>query len=89
MLSVKYYPLTTAQPALELNPVLAATKILLFVLVPFAALRFAFQENHFCVVRKSLREVNLALVFVSPLANCNLPSDEYNTCTLSTSIRII
>ena len=81
---VKYYPLTTAQPALELNQVLAANKIPLFVLVPFAALRFAFQENHFCVVRKSLREVNLALVFVSPLANCNLPSDEFNTCTFST-----
>ena len=85
MLSVKYYPLNTAQPTLELNPVLAATIILLFVPVPFAALRFAFQENHFCVVRKSLREVNLALVFVSPLANFNLPSDEFDTCTFSTS----
>ena len=40
MLSMKYYSLNTAQPALELNPVLAAAKILLFVLVLFAALRF-------------------------------------------------
>ena len=79
--SVKYYPLNIALPALRLNPILAATKIPLFV----CALSVLGLKK---IVRKSWREVNLALDFVSRLANCNLPSDEFDTFTFSSSKRV-
>ena len=51
---------------------------MLFVLVPFAALRFAFQENQFCGLRKTFARSNLALVFVlfHVLQIVNFRSDE-------------
>ena len=47
--AVKYYPL---KPLAQLWDYTR-----LFVLVPIAALRFAFKENNFRVLRNSLREV--------------------------------